>query len=176
MEDEYTKANGVPDDKTKNILIRRSYDTSSIRKLQNKLSSLHLKKVNYSKDWVNKLVYKIAKTKPEYITIEDLQVKNMIANVKNAEDNHHTLHDYIQKSMFRYFRIRLEEKCNECNIELRIANKYFASSKKCSKCGHKKRDLTLDDRMYICEDCGLIIDRDLNAAINLCNLKKYTVI
>jgi len=176
LETEYTKEKGVPDDKTKNILKRRSYDTSAIRKLQNKLSSLHLKKANYSKDWVNKLVYKIAKTKPEYITIEDLHVKNMIANIKNSEDNHHKLHDYIQKSMFRYFRTRLEQKCYECNIELRIANKYFASSKKCSKCGHKKKDLTLDDRVYICEDCGLIIDRDLNAAINLCNLKKYTVI
>ena len=176
LEDEYTKVKGVPDDKTKNILKRRSYDTSAIRKLQNKLSSLHLKKANYSKDWVNKLVYKIAKTKPEYITIEDLHVKNMIANIKNSEDNRHKLHDYIQKSMFRYFRTRLEEKCYECNIELRIANRYFASSKKCSKCGHKKKDLTLDDRVYICDECGLIIDRDLNAAINLCNLKKYTVI
>ena len=60
----------------------------------------------------------IAKTKPKYITIEDLQVKNMIANIKD-KDNNHTLHKYIQDSMFRYFRTRLEQKCKEFNIELR---------------------------------------------------------
>lgn len=165
-----------PDEKQENLMKRRSYATSNIRKLQNKVTSLYIKKVNYSKDKVNKLVYMIAKTKPKYITIEDLQVKNMIANIKNKDNNHHELHRYIQDSMFRYFRTRLEQKCKEFNIELRIANKYFASSKKCSNCGNKKKDLTLEDRMYICPECGMIINRDLNAAINLCNLNKYKVI
>ena len=176
LESEYVNNHGkLPDDKTKNIMKGKSYTTSNIRKLWSKLVRLYLKRTNYSKDKVNKMVCMIAKAKPEYITIEDLQIANMIANVKNAENNHHELHDYIQKSMFRYFRTRLEQKCLEYSIELRIANKYFASSKKCSNCGNKNKDLTLDNRVYICDKCGLFIDRDLNAAINLCNLKKYTV-
>lgn len=176
LESEYVNNHSkLPDDKTKNIMKGKSYATSNIRKLRNKLVRLHFKRINYSKDKVNKMVCMIAKAKPEYITIEDLQIANMIANIKNAENNHHELHDYIQKSMFRYFRLRLEQKCIEQSIELRVANKYFASSKKCSNCGHKNKDLTLDDRVYICDKCGLFIDRDLNAAINLCNLKKYNV-
>ena len=63
-------------------------------------------------------------------------------------------------------------KCMEYNTELRLANKYFASSKTCSCCGNKKDNLSLSDRTYHCDECGLTIDRDLNAAINLCNLKK----
>ena len=176
LESEYVNNHGkLPDDKTKNIMKGKSYVTSNIRKLWSKLTRLYFKRINYSKDKVNKMVCMIVKAKPEYITIEDLQVKTMIANVKNADNNHHKLHDYIQKSMFRYFRTRLEEKCHEQSIELRVANKYFASSKKCSNCGHKNKDLTLEDRVYVCDKCGLFIDRDLNAAINLCNLKKYNV-
>lgn len=176
LEAEYVNNhNKLPDDKTKNTMKGKSYDTSNIRKLQRKLTRLYFRRSNYAKDKVNKMVCMIAKAKPEYITIEDLQVKNMTANIKNAENNHHELHDYIQKSMFRYFRTRLEQKCCEYSIELRIADKYFASSKKCSNCGHKNKDLTLENRVYVCDKCGLFIDRDLNAAINLCNLKKYSV-
>ena len=60
-------------------------------------------------------------------------------------------------------------------VQLRKAKKYFASSKKCCVCGKKNDLLTLEDRIYECE-CGNCIDRDLNAAINLCNLNKYKIV
>ena len=75
-------------------------------------------------------------------------------------------------SGFYMFREHMIHKCMEYNTKLRLANKYFASSKTCSCCGNKKTNLSLSDRTYHCDECGLEIDRDLNAAINLCNLKK----
>ena len=105
-----------------------------------------------------------------YITIEILSVKNLLEN-----DASSTLHKYIQDSMFRHFFNKLEFKCFLYNIELRRANKFFASSKKCCICGRKNKSLKLSDRIYTCE-CGNTIDRDLNAAINLCNLHKYEIV
>ena len=60
-------------------------------------------------------------------------------------------------------------KCKKSNIEFVLADRYFASSKTCSACGTKKKDLKLKDRTYHCSNCDLVIDRDINAAINLSN-------
>lgn len=159
-------------DKEKNIMKGESYNTSNIKKLQDKLRKLNSKKNNIRRDYINKLVYGlVVRTKPLFITIEDLSISNMLTN-----DSSSTLHRYISDSGFYYFRTYLNQKCKEYDTELRIANKYFASSKKCSRCGNKKSDLKLSDRVYICDSCGLIIDRDINASINLLNLNKYQII
>lgn len=113
----------------------------------------------------------MVRTKPKYITIEDLSVKSLLENNAPSE-----LHKNIQDSMFRYFFTKLIEKAEYYDIEIRKADKFFASSKKCSMCGHKHKDLKLTDRVFTCPECGFTINRDLNAAINLCNLKKYTII
>lgn len=156
---------------TKNIMKGESYNTSQIKKMRKKINRLYQKKSSIRKDFIDKLVYFIVvRTKPEYITIEDLSVKNMLEN-----DSNHSLHKYIAESEFYYFRSHLTDKCHEFVTELRIVLRYFASSKTCSRCGHKLKSLTLNDRIYRCPECGLVIDRDLNASINLAYTDKYSI-
>ena len=160
-----------PNEQTKNIMKGESYNSSNIRHIKSKIRRLFENLRNIRKDYINKLVYTIvARTKPLFITIEDLSISNMISC-----EGQHVLHKYITESGFYYFKERLIQKCTECNIELRIADKYFASSKKCCICGHKNKNLTLNDRIYKCPKCGNEIDRDLNVAINLYNLKRYSI-
>ena len=164
----------VPNNDIKNKMKGESYNTSCIRKLKRKISKLYIKLTNIKKDFICKLAYNIvAIAKPRIITMENLVISEMLQN-----DSSKTLHKYISMSGFYMFRTHMIRKCMEYNTELRLANKYFASSKTCSCCGNKKDNLSLSVRTYHCDECGLTIDRDLNAAINLCNLKKkyYTVI
>ena len=81
----------------------------------------------------------------------------------------------IASQKFFEFRTKLISKCKENNIELRIVDRFYPSSKACSSCGEIKKDLKLKDRVYKC-NCGLIINRDLNASINLKNAKKYKIV
>ena len=160
----------VPCEKYKNIMKGESYNTSGVRKLRRKINRIEEKLNNIRKDFICKLVDRIvAKAKPKCITIEDLSISNML------QEGAHDLHRYISFSGFYYFRVKLTELCKKYQTELRIADRYFASSKKCSACGHKLKDLKLSDRVFKCPDCGLVIDRDENAAINLLHTKKYTV-
>ena len=158
----------IPNDDAKNKMKGESYKTSCIRKLKRKISKLYTKLANIRKDFIYKLVYNIVViAKPHIITMEDLDISEMLQN-----DSSKILHKYISMSGFYLFKNHMINKCMEYNTELRLANKYFASSKTCSCCGNKKDNLSLSDRTYHCDECGLTIDRDLNAAINLCNLKK----
>ena len=163
---------GKISDTLKNIMKGESYNTSQIQRLKKKISKLYKKKVNIANDTILKLVdILVTRTKPRYITIEDLCIKNMIET-----EGFHELHRLITESRWFFFKERLSQKCKEYNIELRIADRFLASSKKCSSCGKKHKDLKLSDRMFICPHCGYKIDRDLNASINLCNTKKYSLI
>ena len=163
--DEY---HDVPNDNKKKELKGKSYDTSCIKKLKRKISKLYTKLTNIRKDFIYKLVYNIVvRTKPRVIIMENLDISEML-----QQDTSKALHKYISMSGFYLFSNHMIHKCMEYNTELRLANKYFASSKTCSSCGNKKDNLSLTDRIFHCDECGLTIDRDLNAAINLCNLKK----
>jgi putative transposase len=102
---------------------------------------------------------KLVKTKPAFIVIEDLNVKGMLKN--------HRLAKAIQNNRLSEIRRQLEYKCNWYGVKLIIADRFYPSSKLCSDCGHKKVDLKLSDRVYRCAECGNVMDRDLNAAINL---------
>ncbi len=159
-----------PNDNYKNIMKGESYSNNCI-KLQHKINVYKKKIHNYKKNKIDNIVIKLVRSKPKYITIEDLSIKNLLEN--NASSD---LHKYIQDSMFRYFFIKLIEKSQYYDIQIRRANKFFASSKLCSNCGNKLKELPLSIRIYNCPCCGISIDRDINAAINLCNLKKYTII
>ena len=149
---------------------RDCYNTSKIRKINKKVNKIYEKMNNIRQDYIKKLCYSLVIAKPEYITIEDLNITNMLQNAN------HTLANHIAQCKFYYFKTHLISKCKEYNIELRQANRWFASSKKCSNCGYKNKKLTLADRIYCCSECGLVINRDLNAAINLQKLSKYTII
>jgi putative transposase len=132
-----------------------------------KVQKLHQRLTNIRTDYINKTVNEIVKTKPSYITIEDLNVSGMMKN--------RHLSKAIAQQKFHEFKIKLQNKCNANSIELRIVDRFYPSSKTCSKCGNIKKDLKLSDRVYKC-DCGLVIGRDLNAAINLENAKIYNVV
>lgn len=170
--DEYLLSHDISEltEKMKNIMKGESY-SNKCRQVQKKISRLRRRITNIKKDIINKIVIKMTKLKPEFITIETLDIREMLEN-----DYSTTLHKHIQDSMFRYFFNKLKFKSKIYNIELRQAFKYFASSKTCYICGHKKKDLKLSDRLYVCKECGNIVDRDVNSALNLVKLKKYIVI
>lgn len=100
------------------------------------------------------------KTKPSRIVMESL-------NIKNLMKNRHLSKAIAQQKLYEFKR-QIQYKCKKYGIEFVEADKWFPSSKTCSCCGQIKSDLKLKDRFYIC-DCGLSMDRDLNASINLAN-------
>ena len=132
-----------------------------VQKLHQRLSNIRLE---YVKGVVNTLV----KTKPEFITIENLNVKGMMKN--------RHLSKAIAHQTFYKFKEYLIRKCKQFGIELRQADRFYPSSKTCSHCGTVKKDLKLKDRTYVCSECGAEIDRDFNAAVNLKMLETYTVL
>ena len=119
-------------------------------------------------DYNNKIVNEITRAKLKYITIEDLKVSNMMKN--------RHLSKAIQEQNFFSIRTKLINKCKERNIELRLVDTFYPSSKTCSCCGSVKKDLKLNNRIYKCSSCGLEIDRDYNASINLEKAQNYKVI
>ena len=138
----------------------------NIQKQVVKIQKLHQRLVNIRTDYINKTISSIIKQKPSYITIEDLNIKGMMKNKH--------LSKAVASQKFFEFRTKLTTKCKQNNIELRVVDRFYPSSKTCSNCGEIKKDLKLSDRVYKCS-CGLTIDRDLNASINLKNAKKYKV-
>ncbi len=138
----------------------------NIQKQVVKVQRLHQRLANIRTDYINKIVSSIIKQKPSYITIEDLNVKGMMKNKH--------LSKAIASQKFFEFKTKLMSKCKQNNIELRIVDRFYPSSKTCSNCGKIKKDLKLSDRIYKC-DCGFTIDRDLNASINLKNAKEYKI-
>lgn len=125
-----------------------------VRKLHNTLT-------NIRDNYVNQVVNKIVKTKPSYITIEDLNVSGMMKNKHLARA--------IAQQKFYQFRTKLQVKCILNGVKLRIVGRFYPSSKMCSACESIDKTLNLSDRTYICKECGYVIDRDKNASINLAN-------
>ncbi len=153
--------------KTRNKNIREGRATSqNIQKQIVKVQKLHQRLTNIRTDYINKIVSSIIKQKPSYITIEDLNVKGMMKNKH--------LSKAIASQKFFEFKTKLMSKCKQNDVELRIVDRFYPSSKTCSQCGEIKKDLKLSDRVYKCS-CGLVIDRDLNASINLRNAKEYKI-
>ena len=153
--------------KIRNKNIREGRATSqNIQKQIVKVQKLHQRLRNIRTDYLNKTVFSIVKQKPSYITIEDLAVSNMMKNKH--------LSKAIASQKFFEFKTKLMSKCKQNDVELRIVDRFYPSSKTCSQCGKIKKDLKLSDRIYKC-DCGFTIDRDLNASINLKNAKEYKI-
>ncbi|MFY0890628.1 RNA-guided endonuclease InsQ/TnpB family protein [Clostridioides difficile] len=138
----------------------------NIQKQVAKVQKLHQRLTNIRTDYINKTISSIIEQKPSYITIEDLAVSNMMKNKH--------LSKAVANQKFFEFKTKLTTKCKQNNIELRVVDRFYPSSKTCSQCGGIKKDLKLSDRVYKCS-CGLVIDRDLNASINLKNAKKYKI-
>ena len=152
--------------KYENLKKGESTQRANIQKQKLKVQKLHHKIDNIRTDYINKTIAEIVKTKPSYITIEDLNVKGMMKN--------RCLSKAVASQKFYEFRKRLKAKCDEKGIELRVADRFYPSSKTCHHCGSIRKNLKLSDRIYRCE-CGYVADRDFNAALNLKDAKTYKI-
>ena len=138
----------------------------NIQKQKLKVQKLHHKIDNIRTDYINKIIAEIVKTKPSYITIEDLNVSGMMKN--------RHLSKAVASQKFYGFRSRLKAKCDANGIELRVVDRFYPSSKLCHCCGRIKKDLKISDRIYRCA-CGYVEDRDFNASLNLRDAVTYEV-
>ncbi len=137
---------------------KKQKGSNNKEKARKQLAKLHYKISCIRKDCLHKITTYLTKAKSS-IVIEDLSPINMMKN--------HCLAQAISDVGWYEFRRQLEYKGERYDCKVIIVDRFYPSSKKCSKCGNIKKDLTLADRIYQCESCGLEIDRDLNAAINL---------
>ena len=112
----------------------------------------------------------IINRKPKVIVLEDLKVNNMMKNKH--------LSKAIKDQKFYEFKRQIQYKAEKVGIEVKLVDTFYPSSKRCSRCGHIKKDLKLSDRIYECSECGLILDRDFNASLNLveCYINNHNLV
>ena len=112
-------------------------------------------------------------TSPSVIVLEDLHIKEMNNKKKRKKMTYQEklASKNLHEASLRKFRVLLTDRIRKYDIKLVIADKYYPSTKKCSCCGNIKK-MEIQERMYFCDCCNLIINRDLNSAINLANYKK----
>ena len=137
----------------------------NIHKKISRIQKLYYRLYCIRTDYINKIVNEVVKAKPRFITIENLNITGMMKN--------RHLSKAISKQKFCEFRTKLINKAKRLNIEIRLADTFYPSSKLCSCCNNIKHDLKLKDRIYKCNHCGLEIDRDYNASLNLMNCQNY---
>lgn len=141
--------------------------TKNIIKLEREIKLIHRSIRNIRINHIRKFVSELVKTQPEFIAVEDLNVKGMMKNKYLAKD--------IANCSFYTITDHLIRKAKERHIAVRLVDRFYPSSKTCSYCGSYKKDLKLSQRVYHCDNCQEKIDRDLNAAINLANTDKYVL-
>ena len=135
--------------------------TNNILKLKKKLLRLQHQLTNIRKNYRHQITSKLVKREPSFISMEDLNVYGMMKNKH--------LSKAIQEQGFYEFRTYLTYKCKDHGIPLYFVDRFYPSSKTCSCCGYKNKDLKLSDRIFKCPNCNIAIDRDINAAINIRN-------
>lgn len=135
--------------------------TSNIIKLEKQLRLIERKLRNIRDTHVHTMTADLVKTKPKAIVMEDLDVMGMLKNKHLSRK--------IREQCFYKVKEYLKYKCKYYGIQLVLADRYYPSSKMCSSCGNRKKFLSLSERVYHCPECGMTMDRDLNAAINLRN-------
>ena len=131
----------------------------NLKKQQKKIKLLYRKITNICNNHLHQVTTEIVKTKPSRIVMENLNVRGMMKNRHLA--------GAIQEQRFYEFKRQISYKCQRYGIELVEVPMFYPSSKICSCCGGIKRDLKLKDRTYRCNECGLVVDRDFNASLNL---------
>lgn len=134
------------------------------------VASAHEKLKDLRTNYVHQVTRDIINTLPRAMVMEDLKVRNMMKN--------HTLAKAVSDQMWSEFRRQIEYKARMKDIEVVFADPFFPSSKTCSHCGHVNEDLQLKDRIYACAVCGHVVDRDLNASLNLadCYLNQHDLV
>ena len=139
--------------------------TKNIIKLERQIKLIHRSLRNIRINHIRKFVSELVKKQPQYISIEDLNVKGMMKNKYLAKD--------ISNCSFYTIREHLIRKAKERNIVVRLVDRFYPSSKTCSNCGSYKKDLKLSQRVYHCNSCQEKIDRDFNASLNIAKTDKY---
>ena len=140
------------------MMSRRKYNSSRYKDIKKTFNKKNTYVKNFRKDLIHKATTEIVR-KNMVVVIEDLNVKGMTAN--------HRLASAITDCGFGMIRRFLEYKSAKYGTLLLKVNRWFPSSKKCSRCGHVKEKLSLAERVYGCTECGLEIERDYNASINI---------
>ena len=139
--------------------------TKNIIKLEKQIKLIHRSIKNIRINHIRKFVSELVKKQPQYIAIEDLNVKGMMKNKYLARD--------IANCSFYTIKEHLIRKAKERNIIVRLVDRFYPSSKTCSNCGSYKKDFKLSQRVYHCDNCQEEIDRDFNASLNIATTDKY---
>lgn len=151
------------DENCRPIWKRTLRECRNLQRQNQVLRQIYKKLTDIRNNYLHQITAEIVKTKPFQIVMEDLNVKGMMKCKHLAEA--------IAKQKFYEFKRQIQYKAEAYGIKVVLADRFYASSKTCSHCGHIKHDLKLSARTYICSICGANLDRDLNAAINLANYK-----
>ena len=141
--------------------------TKNIIKLERQIKLIHRSIKNIRINHIRKFVSELVKKQPQYIAIEDLNVKGMMKNKHLAKD--------IANCSFYTIREHLIRKATERRIVVRLVDRFYPSSKTCSSCGSYKKDLKLSQRVFHCNNCQEKIDRDFNASLNIAKADKYVL-
>lgn len=141
--------------------------TKNIIKLERQIKLIHRSIRNIRINHIRKFVSVLVKKQPQYIAIEDLNVKGMMKNKHLARD--------IANCSFYTIREHLIRKATERCIAVRLVNRFYPSSKTCSNCGDYQKDLKLSQRVYHCDNCQMKLDRDFNASLNIAKTDKYVL-
>ena len=139
--------------------------TKNIIKLEKRIKLIHRSLKNIRINHIRKFVSELVKKQPQYIAIEDLNVKGMMNNKYLAKD--------VVNCSFYTIREHLIRKAKERNIVVRLVDRFYPSSKTCSNCGSYKKELKLSQRIYHCNSCQKEIDRDFNASRNIATTDRY---
>ena len=146
----------------------RLHECKNLQKQQRIVNKLYERISRIRTDYNRKSLKSILKRKPSFIVIEDLNVKGLMKNKH--------LSKAISQAQWYMSRLFLQQQCEKLGIELRLAPRFYPSSKLCSNCGYKNVNLKLKDRSWECPDCHVVHNRDENAAINLEKCVDYTVL
>ena len=141
--------------------------TKNIIKLERQIKLIYRSIKNIRINHIRKFVSELVKKQPQYIAIEDLNVKGMLKNKYLARD--------IANCSFYTIREHLIRKATERCIAVRLVNRFYPSSKTCSNCGDYQKDLKLSQRVYHCDNCQMKLDRDFNASLNIAKTDKYVL-
>ena len=143
-------------------------DCKNIQRMRLKVGKIYEKIVRIRTDYNQKALLQILSCKPKFVTIENLGIKGLMKNKHLSKQ--------IASVQWYECRMFLQNQCRKLGIELRLASRFYPSSKLCSTCGYKKTDLTLKIREWTCSNCGTWHDRDINAAENLAKCEKYEIL
>jgi putative transposase len=143
-------------------------ECKNLNKNQRLVNKLYERITRIRTDYNQKALQSIMKQKPSFITIEDLNIKSLMKNKHLSKT--------ISNAQWYMSRLFLTNQCEKLGIELRLAPRFYPSSKLCSCCGYKNTELKLKERTWTCPKCSVVHDRDINASLNLEQCQNYTVL